>query len=180
VSELEPGELFLAPDVGGTIDAWRVWRVWRGVRDGVYVLGSAIKPTLWPARQPLLAECLRRRPLAWVRRKQRHAAPDAPCECGVYAVALEQLGLYLNGSSLQPDATRVVGQVALWGTVVECERGFRASHAYPLRIFVPSDVCGGRDRASELVDGLAAYGVPIELLSAPRSGALEALASRAG
>lgn len=172
------GEFSPAPDIAGTVDAWRVWRVL--ARDDGYVLGSVIKPTVWPPRRPLEAECLRvRTPLAWLRRKQRHVAPEAPCECGVYAAGLAQLGQYLSESSREPATGCVVGRVALWGTIVECQRGFRASHAYPLELFVPLDASGGRDRADDVAAGLAAYGVPVELLAAPRSDALDVLARRA-
>jgi len=67
----------------------------------------------------------------------------------------------------RPTVARVLGQVALWGTVVECERGFRASHAYPIRIYVPRD-----DHLHEFADadrvvaGLACYGIPVESMDA--------------
>jgi hypothetical protein len=44
---------------------------------------------------------------------------------------------------------RVLGTVALWGRVVELEHGWRASHAYPLRLFVDD---------GEVRHRLAAYG----------------------
>jgi len=56
--------------------------------------------------------------------------------------------------------------VLLWGTVVECKLGWRASHAYPERIYVRS---GAQD--SPLLEGeklawaLTAYGVPVELVA---------------
>jgi hypothetical protein len=168
-----------APDVAGTVDAWRVWRVVaRGER---YLLGSMIKPTIWPPLEPLRAECLcPRPPLAWLRRQPRHPAPAEACECGIYAADLDQIGPYLNGSSTDFAVARVLGRVALWGTVVECERGLRATYAYPQRIFVPADACHDRRRgeAGELADGLAAYGVPVELLRAERADALLALGRR--
>lgn len=49
----------------------------------------------------------------------------------------------------------------------ECERGFRASQAYPTRIFVPADTRGTREQGGEeLVEGLSTYRVPVELLPA--------------
>ena len=53
------------------------------------------------------------------------------------------------------------------GTVIECERGFCASHAYPIRIYLPADV-GEPWRTSweEVALGLWRYGVPIEPLTA--------------
>jgi hypothetical protein len=45
-----------------------------------------------------------------------------------------------------------VGEVALWGRLVETERGWRGSAAYPIRLFVPDD---------EIARGLEPYEVPI-------------------
>lgn len=59
----------------------------------------------------------------------------------------------------------MLGRVALWGTVVECERGFRASSAYPVALYVP--VGRGSNalrRALDLAAGLRRYRVPVELL----------------
>jgi hypothetical protein len=74
---------------------------------------------------------------------------------------------------------RVLGQVALWGTVVECERGFRASRAYPVRIYVPADTgaTGSVDWEDVSFD-LARYGVPVELLASSPSEAPDVLAAR--
>jgi hypothetical protein len=61
--------------------------------------------------------------------------------------------------------TRVLGLVALWGTVVESERGLRASHAYPRMLFVPGTGNGTgtvTGTGAAVAAGLARYGVPIE------------------
>jgi hypothetical protein len=102
-----------------------------------------------------------------LRRKERHGAPECRCECGIYATNLDNLELYLDDIPTISPASRVLGLVSLWGTVVECERGFRASHAYPLRVYVPADQPSkdGFDCAG-IVDGLSAYGVTVELLAA--------------
>ena len=73
----------------------------------------------------------------------------------------------------------MVGRVSLWGTVVECERGFRASHAYPSRIYVPhEDERRGEHLGSEELSlRLAAYGVPVEPLEAGCDEAAEVLAA---
>jgi hypothetical protein len=73
----------------------------------------------------------------------------------------------------------VLGHVALWGTVIECERGLRASHAYPIRIYVPADA-GEPWRVSweEVAFGLWHYGVPIEPLGARAAEATTHLAAR--
>jgi hypothetical protein len=152
-----------APDFIEPFEAWRVWTLVR--RDDEYSLGSVVQRTLWPAREPFTAECLRHRLLRGLRRR-RHAAPDVRCECGIYAAALEHVGRYVADAPCGV-VPRVLGQVALWGTVVECERGFRASHAYPKRIYVPADAGEPwRIGWEEVALGLWRYGVPVVGLAA--------------
>jgi len=168
-------ELPAAPDYADAFVAWRVWRVVAS-REG-YRLASVVKSTLWPPGAPLAAECLRS-PLGTFFRRRRakaHAAPDAGCECGIYAGRLAAIGEYLT----EPPAaavTRVLGQVSLWGTVIECERGFRASQAYPARLYVPVEpALAAEHRWDSLLGALEVYGVPVELLEARPSEAIRAL-----
>lgn len=153
-----------APDYAEPLEGWRVWRVVDA--HGRLSIGSVVKPTLWPAGEPLVAECLSRRPFAWwTWRRSTHESPALACECGIYATTLGQLGPYL-GDPLPRDAVaRVLGRVALWGDVVECERGLRGSRAYPLDLFVPvEDDDHPAFRPREVARRLGAYGVPVELL----------------
>jgi hypothetical protein len=63
-----------------------------------------------------------------------HDAPQAKCTCGVYAAkSLEHLRK--NGY----DRCGIYGEVCLWGTVVEHERGWRAQLAYPKNLFLSPD-----------------------------------------
>lgn len=166
-----------APDYCEPFVAWRVWRVVR--TEGTYMLGSVIQPTLWRAGEPLGAECRRSRErVTRLFGKTWHEAPKDGCVCGIYAGRLEGLGTYLAEAACGGVA-RVIGQVALWGTVIECERGFRASRAYPSRIFVPEDA-GAAWRVSwdDVCLELARYGVPVELLASPASDAPRVLADR--
>jgi hypothetical protein len=75
---------------------------------------------------------------------------------------------------------RVVGQVALWGKVVECAEGWRGALAYPVHLYVPvgPHLRSGTERsvgkwwqptyrplpASECETALGGYGVPVEFL----------------
>lgn len=165
-----------APDFAAAIEAWRIWRV--VPKDGGYRLCSALKPTVWPRGVPLRAECLHPHPpLRWLRREDPHSAPDATCECGIYGAGLEQIGLYLTPAPAEPALARVVGRVSLWGTVIECERGFRASEAYPLCLYVPIDARGeGADGSEELAESLERYGVAVDLLPMRASELPSALA----
>lgn len=172
-----------APDFAEAIEAWRVWRVVAS-EDG-YSLGSVLRPTLWQPGQPLVAECLRTSTLlARLRRRRRCArtVPDEQCECGIYAASLSFVDQYLRYAHAPAThcVARVLGQVSLWGTVIEYERGYRASHAYPLRVYVPVDASlrGGR-RWEDLVAGLDGYGVPVEVLPARCSEAVAVLEQQA-
>jgi hypothetical protein len=89
------------------------WRLWRTTPDGT--LMSVYKNVLWPAGIPL------------------RAVPKNPDE-GVYALKdptkLDGLVYTLTADQ----SGMVVGQVALWGTVIEHEHGYRAQYAYPALI----------------------------------------------
>jgi hypothetical protein len=136
-------------------------------------LSSVVYPSIWPLRRELVAVCRRRHRLH--RRftaEPTHAAPTERCLCGIYGASHpSQLLRYLESDQAEARASRrllgrVPGRVLLWGTVVESKQGWRASHAYPERIYVRS---GAQD--SPLLDGeqlaraLATYGVPVELLA---------------
>jgi hypothetical protein len=81
----------------------------------------------------------------------RHNAPRERCGCGIYAADLETLASYMNElRTVSGGLQRVVGLVSLWGVVVECEHSWRAAHAYPAAIYVPTsrpDRGGGAHRA---------------------------------
>jgi hypothetical protein len=144
------------------------------VADGGYLwLESLLYATRWSPKRPLEARCIPHRRCYLCDRSVVHAsathhAPDVGCECGIYAAATPAtLAPYLESS--YPGRTsveRVLGQVRLWGAVVECERGWRGQHAYPDRLYVPLRPAheGGRQAAVELAAGLRDYGVPISLL----------------
>jgi hypothetical protein len=156
-----------APDFVEALEAWRVWRVVD--RDSELSLGSVIYATIWPAGDPLIAECLRNASFAGsVRHTPPHDAPDTNCGCGIYGAGLDEVGHYLSEPLTYEGVARVLGRVALWGSVVECERGFRASHAYPVALYVPSDASREpRSGAEDIARRLGRYGVPVEVLPTP-------------
>jgi hypothetical protein len=165
-----------APDLAAAIEVWRVWRVIR--RGGSYQLGSVLKPTLWPRDAPLVADCLHPKP--WSKRvwgrSPRHDSPELRCECGIYGADLARVSQYLTPAPFEVTAARVLGRVSLWGTVLECERGYRASRAFPLVIYVPMDAARNDRRLEELATGLGDYGVPVEVLTESCADAPAALA----
>jgi hypothetical protein len=153
-----------APDYCGPVVAWRVWYAVQSA--GETRLSSVFHPAYWPVCKPLEAVCQRLR----LPFRERHEAPTRRCRCGVYAALPEAARDYFLADSRQPPTPAVVGCVSLWGLVVECERGWRASHAYPERLFVPRLGRFG-DTASRIARGLRRYGVPVELLDASTAAA---------
>lgn len=161
-----------APDYIEPVLGWRAWLVVE--REGRPRLRSLFVPTVWAPRHELVAECLCPRviPLPAFLRRPRHDAPGRRCECGVYATDLKTTLRYLRNARGLDDRplARVLGRVALWGTIVECDRGWRASHAYPSELVVPARSLAGANVGplEQLAAGLADYGVPVRLVDAGR------------
>jgi hypothetical protein len=121
---------------------WRVWTVQEqpeGVR-----LGSVIHEALWTPAELARAACSV---------DAQHGAPGVECNCGFHAVRdpVDAFS-YLHGRNEPRTIARVLGEVSLSGLIVETQTGWRASQAYPLRLYV-------RDR--ELALALAGYRVPV-------------------
>jgi len=115
-------------------------------------LGSVLHDLAWPHGRPVVAEC-RRHEDPFAESVGPHPVPGAVCNCGFHAARdpVDALS-YARGRDERGTLCRIIGEVALWGHVVETEAGWRASHAYPARLYVPDP---------ELAVMLAAYGVPI-------------------
>jgi hypothetical protein len=126
-----------APDYAAPLVGWRVWRV-AETRAGLRLL-SVVYDDVWLPLRPAVASCPR-----------GHQAPEAACVCGLYALA-DRAGAarYLVGRNDPWVVGRVLGLVSLWGAVVECEHGWRAERAYPLRLWA----------SPKLAADLGSYGV---------------------
>jgi hypothetical protein len=154
----------VAPDLVEAVVAWRVWIVREHGKS--FRLSSVVYDTPWPARSEFVAECLRSPSLLPRRLRPRHEPPFDRCRCGIYATdEVKTLADYLLGfRSLERSLLeRIFGQVSLWGTVVSCERGWRASHAYPSRLYVPAR-SGAVLPVADVARGLGDYGVPVEVV----------------
>jgi hypothetical protein len=112
--------LSLEPIVG-----WRVWGLDRVA--GALTLRSVTRPDHWPARDVMVATCLRHR--GWT-------VPDEHCTCGLYAAASPER---LVPSGVLGMEGSVVGTVSMWGRVIEHTFGARSRFAYPARLRL---VCG--------------------------------------
>jgi len=154
-----------APDYAQPLVGWRVWLLARE-RQG-YRLKSLVQKVVWEPGRALRASCLRRRShRRWRGEASEHEAPEERCACGIYATEAGRLGEYFQFGPIRsrPSAC-VFGRVSLWGTVLECERGWRASTAYPKHLYLPLEALGGHGPVLEEVAlDLTQYGVPVELL----------------
>lgn len=140
-----------APDVPGVVVGWRSWQI----RDpGPARLRSPLQvSTEWRPGEPLAARC----------ELQGHPAPDPDCTCGLYA-AREPGGVGGVGFG----RVTLLGCVALWGTVVEGERGWRAGLGLPVLLF-----CGPALAESTRSELARAYGVPVHPLGRPVAVAVD-------
>jgi hypothetical protein len=129
------------------------WKIWRVEHDEQRTrLRSVLYGSLWPPGRPAVADCKKLY-------RVRHDAPDALCECGIHvAKSLDQWRHYLAVGG-----DRVFGRALLWGDRLEGELGWRAATAYPLALYVPATL----DDAEAIAEGLAVYGVPVEIAGAP-------------
>lgn len=81
--------------------------------------------------------------------------PNRDCSCGVYAFYWRwgDLARWESKSS-----GLVAGIVALWGTVLEYESGYRAEMAYPAALILPNLDCAGRESVEKCA---RLYRVPV-------------------
>ncbi|HXF36669.1 MAG TPA: hypothetical protein VNO17_05740, partial [Actinomycetota bacterium] len=120
---LAPVEVVRTPE---PVEAWRAWTLW-GRRDGT---GLRLRPIAgrsrpWPPLRPAEASCGLAR---------LHAAPNLHCSCGLH-------GTRHPAALKRAKDPAVVGTVALWGTVIEHDLGYRARFAYPQRLRLVCTFC---------------------------------------
>jgi hypothetical protein len=176
----------VAPDYAAPLIGWRTWAA---VDDehGL-MLRSVVFASRWRPRERLEAVCAHRARsglLARLLRIEPHEAPDEGCECGIYAACTPDLALsYLDRHALLGWARwPLIGRVALWGRVIECERGWRGTFAYPTQLYLLRAALSRRrgPDARALAGQLAVYGVPVDVLEArTMAGLLAELAGREG
>jgi hypothetical protein len=124
------------------IDAVTAWRGWSLVEeDGRVLLSSLTRPESWMPRAPHAASCA----------KGRRPTPQRRCRCGVYATTTPEA---LGGLRSLPGG--VVGEVSLWGRVIEHGQGYRAELGYPGRLGLVCSGClaEGTGRRADVVQRL--------------------------
>ena len=115
------------------------WRTWNLSDDAsaprLLPAGSGVDDA-WQPLRAMTARCGVPSILKLGRR--RHDAPDIDCRCGIYAS--RSLEATERPRPAWPPPC-VVGTVALWGTVIEHERGWRGRSAYPARLRLVCSMC---------------------------------------
>lgn len=139
-----PGPVLLdastrAPDYTHTITAWRGWEYKHGMLES---LGLS---SMWEPRRAPQAVC---------RSGLNHLAPYLGCQCGYWSFKTRE-GL-TEALATYAAVVDVIGQVEIWGRVVECENGWRSEYAYPKELWL-------LDKGLESVSWR--YGVPVRRLS---------------
>jgi hypothetical protein len=143
------------------------------MREGRVVLQSLFAGAVWEPAVPFVASCSgghRSRWAPWRKPSNDHLAPELECRCGIYGLrSAAAARSYLERPPLLCRDDRVIGRVALWGSVVEGSCGWRASHAYPMELFVPMAAAahGLRRRGymDEIQLALEEYRVPVDLVA---------------
>ena len=179
----------VAPDYAEPLLGWRGWFVVETA--GSARLYSPLYRTVWQPLTETVALCHREPPPAmWAPRSlpTQHEAPSEDCRCGIYAsCSVAAAAKFVRGrGGFREAAAAVVGQVFLWGRVVECKHGWRGAYAYPARIYLASGR-PGRSRfptadagtAERLAAALGAYGVPVELVACETVSELAGTLARA-
>ena len=103
----------------------------------------------WPPGRVLKAKCV----------EVGHPAPAERCNCGLYANPVLD-ALRQHGLCLAPEVI-VLGQVALWGKVVDDEPSYRGEFAYPARLSLVVDSLIDDTSPEALVEELSVYRVPV-------------------
>jgi hypothetical protein len=97
------------------------------------------------------------------------------CRCGLPAVREPAEAAFYAGLPSRLEACPAIGRVLLWGTVVEGERGWRASHGYPAEINLPLRRDADATLLADLAGALVAYRCPVRVIDVRDSDLVEAL-----
>ena len=165
--EVVPAPDFYSPP----LRAWRTWFVVPAdLTSGELRLKSFVYRDLWEPGKPFEAECRVGFPYQ-IPEPHNHAVPDEDHTCGIYALrdrhVVSQKYYHNAGQKAgrHMEIWRVIGEVALWGTIVPGDKGYRAQYAYPTKLEVPKFI-KGRERhltAKEVALALEKYECEVEV-----------------
>lgn len=128
----------LIPDYVHVITAWRAWAA-KPTSDG-WRLEALGKSVIWEPKKAIEAKCVQSLPTlqsVFPGRQEtspRHLAPQSACNCGVWA--FKELDNLVAAIGSDYKEVKVLGQVSLWGRIIETENGYRAEKAYPSELWI--------------------------------------------
>lgn len=115
---------------------WRMWDLNISTRAEGWVLKAISHQHLWPPFQPMRGTCHGKPP----EEITDHTCPSWEHRCGVHAVKdvfqVRKWGSPGNGP--RAEYIRLLGELDMWGRVLEYEEGFRAEWGYPRKLYLPS------------------------------------------
>lgn len=128
------------PDFMEVITAWRGWRI-EWTDDGLR-LKALGQDTIWQPKKQVEAICAKSdSPFMaafslsrTIQITPKHPAPQMTCQCGVWA--FKEIDSLVAAIGTDYSDVRVLGQVSLWGRVIETENGYRAEKAYPSELWL--------------------------------------------
>ena len=162
--EREPtADVFLDEPITG----WRVWNLSED-RSGPLLRPAGAGVDAWPPRRRVEARC-GVSPLLRGGRSP-HAAPDLRCRCGIYAS--RSLEAFEPSRPAWPP-TPVIGTVAMWGRIVEHERGWRAQYAYPARLRLVCAMCAWFEPGPGLPEVVHSFSKRLYTLCSVHRGGIE-------
>jgi hypothetical protein len=147
---METGNAIRELSEAAPVIGWRVWIV-TATADGPR-LGSVLHDEVWAPGTTALASCRRHDDL-FADPVRPHPTPSPDCGCGFHAARdpVDAVS-YLRGRDEPATVCRLLGEVALWGRLVETEAGWRAAAAYPVRLYVADET---------IARALGVYDVPV-------------------
>lgn len=133
---------------------YRYWYIWRTTAGTMTLVSPVMSVFTWEPMRRAEATC-----------RHHPGVPSVDCSCGIHAWK-EADGHVIPVSGR--DLLVAVGEVSLWGTVLEHERGYRAQYAYPYALEIhpaPALITGVRNSSavtraeSAALELTAVYGV---------------------
>lgn len=128
------------PDYVHTLTAWRAWAI---VNEGGWRLKALGMNGVWEPKKVMEAECQKSSShlslssaFAPKTSNGKHPAPSFNCSCGIWSFKELNDLVAAIGNTYE---IKVLGQVSLWGRVIETENGFRAEKAYPKELWLMSE-----------------------------------------
>lgn len=122
LQSIEPAKVSASrvPDYSHTLTGWRGWAI--NSKGQLSALGSH---AAWKPKKAVAARCTN---------EKGHPAPAKSCQCGYWS--FNSLDTLTEAMRDYARVVAVIGQVEIWGRVIECTNGWRSEYAYPKELWL--------------------------------------------